>query len=319
MKDPQRLANDGSAAALLLGAARKDTAPRGAKARALASLGLEAPETAPKREMPRVIPRESARLEKSALPRMTKPARPALFQSIVGPAPRQASYFEKGRFGAALVAGVQAALLVIVLLSQPVRTVDPVAPAAGQTPSGIDIEMMAPPPAPPKDSPASASPAPERPRSAPNHAPAPKPEEKNPPPPAEIAVDEAYAATSPEPEPQNVEAPKVAEAPKPEANENDAPLRNFDDIGVTRPKRVGGRDAVYTREALEMRVEGKAIMQCVILASGETRNCRIIKGLPHMDAELLAAAQTWRFTPAMSGGKPMNVRYTFTISLVLPK
>ena len=68
-----------------------------------------------------------------------------------------------------------------------------------------------------------------------------------------------------------------------------------------------------------MRVEGRAVMQCVILTSGETRNCRILKGLPHMDAELLAAAQTWRFTPATAGGKPDNVKYSFTITLVLPK
>ncbi len=45
--------------------------------------------------------------------------------------------------------------------------------------------------------------------------------------------------------------------------------------GMTRPEQVEGRDPVYTREALEARVEGTMLVHCVITAEGRLERCRI--------------------------------------------
>ncbi|MRG96325.1 energy transducer TonB [Polyangium spumosum] len=98
------------------------------------------------------------------------------------------------------------------------------------------------------------------------------------------------------------------------AHDDDAPV-----LVDTEPKRIGGRDPVYTREALEARVEGAALLECEVTAEGATRDCRLLKSLPHMDGELLAAARTWRFSPATQGGRPVSVRYVSKVHPVPPK
>jgi protein TonB len=88
--------------------------------------------------------------------------------------------------------------------------------------------------------------------------------------------------------------------------------------GMTRPSRIAGRDPQYTREALAARVEGLAIVKCVIKVDGTLTRCRLIKSLPHMDKEILAAVSTQRFTPVMFQGRPVSVDYVFNIRLKLP-
>jgi len=84
---------------------------------------------------------------------------------------------------------------------------------------------------------------------------------------------------------------------------------------LTSADRISGRDPVYTPQALEAGVEGMATVECRLDAAGQAHDCQLIQGLPYMDAELLAAAKTWRFSPAQSDGKPVRV----TLRLVLRK
>lgn len=88
--------------------------------------------------------------------------------------------------------------------------------------------------------------------------------------------------------------------------------------GMTRPSRIAGRDPQYTREALTARVEGVAIAKCVIKVDGTLTRCRMVKSLPHMDREILAAVSTQRFTPVMFQGRPTSVEYTFLYRFKLP-
>lgn len=88
--------------------------------------------------------------------------------------------------------------------------------------------------------------------------------------------------------------------------------------GMTRPSRIAGRDPQYTREALTARVEGVAIVRCVIKVDGTLTRCRMVKSLPHMDREILAAVSTQRFTPVMFQGRPTSVEYTFLYRFKLP-
>ena len=88
--------------------------------------------------------------------------------------------------------------------------------------------------------------------------------------------------------------------------------------GMNRPSMTGGRDPIYTKEALAARVEGLMIVRCTINVTGAITNCRVIKELPHMKQAVLDALYSRRYTPVLFNGQPVNVDYVFNIKLVLP-
>jgi protein TonB len=88
--------------------------------------------------------------------------------------------------------------------------------------------------------------------------------------------------------------------------------------GMTRPELLAGGDLQYTREALEARVEGSIVAKCVITREGEVENCRIIKGLPHMDEAVLSSLTHRRYRPVTFQGNPVSVSYTFNVRLEMP-
>lgn len=89
----------------------------------------------------------------------------------------------------------------------------------------------------------------------------------------------------------------------------------FEPGGMTRPQRVSGREPQLTSEARAERVRGTALVRCVVTREGQVRNCRLLNGLPHMEQELLEALSTWRVTPVMAQGKPIDVDYTFVVRI----
>lgn len=90
-------------------------------------------------------------------------------------------------------------------------------------------------------------------------------------------------------------------------------------MGMTPPSMVGGPDITYTEEARIAGVEGVMIAKCVITEEGRVRNCRIIKGLPHMDESVIDALEARRYRPVMFQGKATTVSYVFTLRLKLPR
>jgi protein TonB len=46
--------------------------------------------------------------------------------------------------------------------------------------------------------------------------------------------------------------------------------------------------------------------------------CRVVKSLPFMDRAVLEALERRRYSPATLGGKPIEVDYTFKLTLRLP-
>jgi protein TonB len=89
--------------------------------------------------------------------------------------------------------------------------------------------------------------------------------------------------------------------------------------GMTRPEKVSGPSAEYTREALEARVAGTMIVKCVITTEGRVERCRIIKPLPHMERAVLDALTSSRYKPVTFQGRPVQVDYTFTLNFKLPR
>lgn len=88
---------------------------------------------------------------------------------------------------------------------------------------------------------------------------------------------------------------------------------------MTRPVLLDGDDPVYTQAAREAHVEGVMIVKCVITVAGNLERCRIIKGLPHMEDEVLRALGTRRYKAVTLDGAPLAVNYVFHIQLRFPR
>ncbi|MFP2929070.1 TonB family protein [Pyxidicoccus sp. 3LG] len=89
--------------------------------------------------------------------------------------------------------------------------------------------------------------------------------------------------------------------------------------GMTPPVMLGGAHIDYTPQARAARVEGTLIAKCVVTVQGNVRDCRIIKGLPHMDESVIDALHSRRYSPVTFQGKPVSVSYVFTLRLKLPR
>jgi periplasmic protein TonB len=89
--------------------------------------------------------------------------------------------------------------------------------------------------------------------------------------------------------------------------------------GMNRPTWKSNPPPTWTREAAAIRVEGTAIVKCVITIEGTLQNCRLIKGLPHMDQAILTVLKEWRTNgPVMFQGHPVSVDYTIPVRVVAP-
>ena len=80
-----------------------------------------------------------------------------------------------------------------------------------------------------------------------------------------------------------------------------------------------GKDIVSTREALAAKVEGTMVVKCTITKKGQVENCRVIKGLPHMNEAVVQALEARVYKPIQLQGKPVAVDYVFNIRLVAPR
>lgn len=76
------------------------------------------------------------------------------------------------------------------------------------------------------------------------------------------------------------------------------------DIGdtIAPPVLLSGPNPSYTPEAIAHRVEGRMILKCFITLEGFVRRCRILQGLPFMDASTIAALEARRYRPATRYG-----------------
>jgi TonB family protein len=87
---------------------------------------------------------------------------------------------------------------------------------------------------------------------------------------------------------------------------------------MTAPEMISGPPPEYTPEAIERGVEGSMQVRCVVTADGQVRGCKVVKGLPFMNAAVIGALERRKYKPAAAQGKPVDVYYTFNIRLKLP-
>ena len=88
--------------------------------------------------------------------------------------------------------------------------------------------------------------------------------------------------------------------------------------GMKRPAPIVQPAPVYTREASAARAEGTVSVRCIITVEGTLKDCRIIRGVPHMDAAVLEVLSRWKYAPATFQGRPVSVFYPINLRLVAP-
>jgi len=91
----------------------------------------------------------------------------------------------------------------------------------------------------------------------------------------------------------------------------------FDRLTMKDPVFLSGPSPRYTARAIEREVEGTAEARCVVTAEGRIHDCRILKSLPFMDRAVIEALEQRRYLPATQGGRPVEVDYTFRLTLRL--
>jgi len=90
--------------------------------------------------------------------------------------------------------------------------------------------------------------------------------------------------------------------------------------GVTNPTLIKQVTPAYTSDAMRAKVQGVAVVGCVIEVDGRPSNCHIVRSLDStfgLDLEAMKAAQQWRFRPGMAKGEAVRVAITIEMSFTL--
>jgi protein TonB len=80
--------------------------------------------------------------------------------------------------------------------------------------------------------------------------------------------------------------------------------------GVSNPRPIKEVRPTYTADAMRAKIQGTAVVECVVLPDGTVGDARIARSLdPNfgLDQEALKAAKQWRFIPSMYRGQPVPV------------
>jgi TonB family protein len=117
-----------------------------------------------------------------------------------------------------------------------------------------------------------------------------------------------------EPEEECPTPPQDEECPKSSVEEGIYCFPRF-----TPPKLIFAEKLRYTPEALKARVQGVIIAKCIISCRGEVKQCRIIKGLPHMNQAALTALQSRRYEPMRNKGRAVSTSFVFSLKVERPK
>jgi bla regulator protein BlaR1 len=99
------------------------------------------------------------------------------------------------------------------------------------------------------------------------------------------------------------------------------PRRNVESptaAGVVLPKLIRETKPQYTPRAMQEKVQGEVLMECVVKRDGTVGEVKVLKSLhPDLDQAALDAAAKWVFEPGTRNGKPVNVAVTVTMAFTL--
>jgi periplasmic protein TonB len=90
--------------------------------------------------------------------------------------------------------------------------------------------------------------------------------------------------------------------------------------GVDLPTVITQVRPSYTADAMRAKVQGVALVQCIVTKEGTVADAHIVKSLDSvfgLDQEAVKAASKWRFSPGKRFGQPVNVRITIELTFTL--
>ena len=95
------------------------------------------------------------------------------------------------------------------------------------------------------------------------------------------------------------------------------------------PVRVGGQikeptklkavPPVYPDAAVEARIEGVVILECLISPQGRVKDINVLRGVPLLEEAAIDAVRQWVYTPTLVDGVPVPVLMTVTVRFDLSR
>jgi eukaryotic-like serine/threonine-protein kinase len=85
------------------------------------------------------------------------------------------------------------------------------------------------------------------------------------------------------------------------------------------PLKISGPDPEYTQRAIDHESEGTMLVRCIVTVQGLVHSCQALKTVPFMERPVIEALERRRYKPASLHGKPIEVYYTFQITLKLAR
>ena len=93
-----------------------------------------------------------------------------------------------------------------------------------------------------------------------------------------------------------------------------------DEAGLTLPQPTRQVRAEYTNEAMQNRIEGRVVLDVVVLADGAVGEVGVKESLDSiygLDKNAVAAMRQWQFKPGQKDGKPVAVRVSAVMTFTL--
>lgn len=90
--------------------------------------------------------------------------------------------------------------------------------------------------------------------------------------------------------------------------------------GIELPRLVREVKPQYTADAMRAKVQGTAVLDCVVQPDGTVGECEVVRSLDStfgLDQEAVKAARQWRFVPGKRLGQPVPVLVTIELTFTL--
>ncbi len=90
--------------------------------------------------------------------------------------------------------------------------------------------------------------------------------------------------------------------------------------GITWPKVVKEVKAVYTQGARKARIQGRVVLEAIVLESGAVGEVTVVRSLDTehgLDDEAVRALKGWQFEPGKKDGKAVRVRVEMVMTFNL--
>jgi len=82
---------------------------------------------------------------------------------------------------------------------------------------------------------------------------------------------------------------------------------------VQEPRKLKHVNPVYPEMALQARVEGVVILECLVDVGGRVTSVRVLRGVPMLDQAAIDAVEQWVYGPTLIDGVPTPVIMTVTV------